>query len=117
MKQLEETNEEISLNKDEMKLQFKLTDIYIPPSTLVRPYVFKIENEPEIKPNSDEVVKVITPKLSSLIKLKINYGKTNNQNLKSYFLIENHVVLGATAMILNEFCHYLSNDLCLYICP
>jgi len=53
-----ETNEEISLNKDEMKLQFKLTDIYIPPSNfLVRPYVFKIENEPEIKPNTDEVVK------------------------------------------------------------
>ena len=100
-----ETNEEIGLNKDEMKLQFKLTDIYIPPSNfLVRPYVFKIENEPKIKPNSDEVVKVITPKLSSLIKLKINYGKTNNQKFKNpYFLIENHVVWGATAMILNEF--------------
>ena len=100
-----ETTEEIGLKNNKMKLQFKLTDIYIPPSNfLVRPYIFTIGDEPIIKPDPDEVVEVLTPELSSLIKLEIKHGQTNNQKIKNpYFLIENHIVWGATAMILNEF--------------
>ena len=100
-----ETNEEIGLNKDEMKLQFKLTDIYIPPSNfLVRPYIFTLKNEPLIKQDNIEVIKVLVPTLSTLIGLKIHYGFTDKQKIKNpYFIIENHIVWGAPAMILNEF--------------
>ena len=58
-----ETNEEIGLNRDEMKLQFKLTDIYIPTSNfLVRPYVFKIENEPKYPPSTPSYIKLYPTK-------------------------------------------------------
>ena len=88
-----------------MNFQFKLTDIYIPPSNfLVRPYIFIIENTPLLNPNRDEVVKVIKPKLTSLMNLNIHYGYINEKKIECpFFLIENHVVWGATAMILNEF--------------
>ena len=100
-----ETFEEIGIIKENMNFQFKLTDIYIPPSNfLVRPYIFIIENTPLLNPNRDEVIKVIKPKLTSLMNLNIQYGYINEKKIECpFFLIENHVVWGATAMILNEF--------------
>ena len=88
-----------------MNFQFKLTDIYIPPSNfLVSPYIFIIENTPLLNPNRYEVVKVIKPKLTSLLNLNIRYGYINEKKIECpFFLIENHIVWGATAMILNEF--------------
>lgn len=102
---IRETNEEIGIKKDNMIFQLKLTDIYIPPSNfLVRPYIFTLKNEPLIKQDNIEVIKVLAPTLSSLIGLKIHYGFTDKQKIKNpYFIIENHIVWGATAMILNEF--------------
>ena len=102
---IRETNEEIGLIENEMKLQFKLTNIYIPPSNfLVRPFVFKVKSVPVIIPNEKEVSDVLLPKLSEILELKIQYGPTVRMSQKNpYFLIKNHVVWGATAMILNEF--------------
>ena len=100
-----ETFEEIGIIKENMNFQFKLTDIYIPPSNFfVRPYIFTIDNTPLLNPNRHEVVKVIKPKLTSLMNLNIQYGFINEKKMESpFFLIENHIVWGATAMILNEF--------------
>ena len=100
-----ETFEEIGIIKENMNFQFKLTDIYIPPSNfLVRPYIFIIDNTPLLSPNRHEVVKVIKPKLTSLMNLNIHYGYINEKKIECpFFLIENHIVWGATAMILNEF--------------
>ena len=102
---IRETNEEIGLIENEMKLQFKLTNIYIPPSNfLVRPFVFKVKSVPVIIANEKEVSDVLLPKLSEILELKIQYGPTVRMSQKNpYFLIKNHVVWGATAMILNEF--------------
>lgn len=102
---IRETNEEIGLIRAEMKLQFKLTNIYIPPSNfLVRPFVFKIKSTPLIKADDKEVSDVLLPKLSEILDLTIHYGPTEKITQKNpYFLIKNHVVWGATAMILNEF--------------
>jgi 8-oxo-dGTP pyrophosphatase MutT (NUDIX family) len=102
---IRETNEEIGLIENEMKLQFKLTNIYIPPSNfLVRPFVFKVKSMPLIIPDEKEVSDVLLPKLSEILELKIQYGPTERMSHKNpYFLIKNHVVWGATAMILNEF--------------
>lgn len=100
-----ETFEEIGIIKENMNFQFKLTDIYIPPSNfLVSPFIFIIENTPLLNPNRYEVVKVIKPKLTSLLNLNIQYGYINEKKIECpFFLIENHIVWGATAMILNEF--------------
>ena len=88
-----------------MKFQFKLTNIYIPPSNfLVRPFVFKVKSVPVIIPDEKEVSDILLPKLSEILQLKIQYGPTERMSQKNpYFLIKNHVVWGATAMILNEF--------------
>ena len=100
-----ETFEEIGILKKNMNFQFKLTDIYIPPSNfLVRPYIFIVENTPLLKSNRNEVVKVIKPKLTSLMNLNIQNSYINEKKIDCpFFLIENHIVWGATAMILNEF--------------
>ena len=100
-----ETFEELGIKKENMNFQFKLTDIYIPPSNfLVRPYIFIVYDTPLLNPNHHEVVKVIKPNLKSLMKLNIQYGYINEKKIECpFFLIENHIVWGATAMILNEF--------------
>ena len=100
-----ETAEEIGLNQNEMKFQFKLTNIYIPPSNfLVRPYIFTINSTPKIIPNPKEVVKVLSPKVADILNLKIrNSSNKKPINNYPYFIIEDHIVWGATAMILNEF--------------
>ena len=100
-----ETFEELGIKKENMNFQFKLTDIYIPPSNfLVRPYIFIVYDTPLLNPNHHEVVKVIKPNLKSLMKLNIQYGYINEKKKECpFFLIENHIVWGATAMILNEF--------------
>tara|TARA_B100001057_G_scaffold241722_1_gene242056 strand:+ start:2351 stop:2962 length:612 start_codon:yes stop_codon:yes gene_type:complete len=100
-----ETHEEIGLNIDLMKFHFKLTKLYIPPSNfLVRPFVFTLKSEPLFSIDKKEVSKILYPKISDLLDMKIHYGPDKNMNENNpYFLIENHVVWGATAMILNEF--------------
>ena len=105
-----ETFEEVGIKKENMNFQFKLTDIYIPPSNfLVRPYIFIIEKTPLLNPNHHEVVEVIKPNLKSLMNLNIQYGYINEKKIECpFFLIENHIVWGATAMILNEFLSLLN---------
>ena len=100
-----ETFEELGIKKENMNFRLKLTDIYIPPSNfLVKPYIFIIERTPLLNHNRYEVIKVIKPKLKSLINLNVHYGYINEKKIESpFFFIENHIVWGATAMILNEF--------------
>ena len=81
-----ETFEEIGIIKENMNFQFKLTDIYIPPSNfLVRPYIFIVENTPLLNPNRNEVVKVIKPKLTSLMNLNIQNGYINEKKIDCPF--------------------------------
>jgi len=103
-----ETNEEISLNKDEMKLQFKLTDIYIPPSNFnVFPYVGITTSTPNFKGQPSEVESIIEIPLKDLLDdskrvfslVSTSYGPKVNVPA---FNFEGHIVWGATAMILME---------------
>ena len=100
-----ETFEEVGIQKEIMNFEFKLTDIYIPTSNfLVRPYIFTIEKTPLLNHNNREVVKLIKPNIKSLMNLNIQHFHINEKKIKCpFFLIENHIVWGATAMILNEF--------------
>ena len=109
-----ETNEEIGLNKDEMKLQFKLTDIYIPPSNfLVTPYLTFDNFYPNFKLDKREVADHIQLPLFKLLELEIEKRFLDEGPQKGIevpcFYYKNNLIWGATAMILSEFKIFLTS--------
>lgn len=110
---LRETEEEIGISRNEVKILGKLTDVFIPPSKmLVNPYVGMVDKDPVFYPDSREVEKVLEVPLLDLYKeevfkrKKITVGKYEKQP----FIIEVpcyelnlHTVWGATALMLCEF--------------
>ncbi len=110
---LRETEEEIGISRNEVKILGKLTDVYIPPSKmLVNPFVGMLENEPIFYPDSREVEKVLEVPLIDLYKEEVIKRKkiTVGKHEKQPFVIEVpcyelnlHTVWGATALMLCEF--------------
>ncbi len=104
---LRETEEEIGISKNDVKIVRQLSDTYIPPSNfMVTPFLGLIENTPNFKPNY-EVEKTIVIKLSDLLDDKnIANVVMNTSYMKNIevpcFKLNNHIVWGATAMILSE---------------
>ncbi|MBL4735677.1 MAG: CoA pyrophosphatase [Flavobacteriales bacterium] len=106
---LRETEEEIGVQRDQVKIIGALTDLYIPPSGFhVHPFIGYLEATPAFSPDTNEVSKIIETPLSMLMdeaivgrkkimvstnKLKVNYP---------YFDILGETVWGATAMMLSE---------------
>lgn len=105
---LRECFEEIGL-KDEVEILGKLSKLYIPVSGfLVEPFVglYKMQN-PNFLAHEKEVKKIIKFPLAHLLNEEtVKTGLVENRGkfkiTAPYFLIENHKVWGATAMILNE---------------
>lgn len=106
---IRESEEEVGLHKEHFELLGKLTPVFIPASNfLVQPYVFHYNAEPHFQPDRREVLEVFDYPLSKLLKddiieyidLEIDY-KTKIKNVP-HFKINNKIVWGATAMILNE---------------
>lgn len=111
---LRETEEEIGVPASDITILGGLTDLYIPVSNfLVNPYVGYYEGEPDFRPEKNEVAEIIQVPLSELLNDSIRKIKDldlpNGFTLENvpYFDIENHVVWGATSMILSEFIHVL----------
>lgn len=109
---LRETNEEIGIEKEKIQVIGKLTPLYIPVSKyLVHPYVGFIEKIPEFKINTKEVEVLLLLTLDDFLnphnkKRKWITIHTNLIPFKMYvpiFEIHQHIIWGATAMILNEF--------------
>ncbi len=109
---LREANEEIGIPENEVKILGKLTPLYIPVSNfLVHPYVGYLEKIPEFKVDIGEVETLLLFHLSDFLNPnnKTNHWVTVYKNwipLKIYvpvFNIHNHIIWGATAMIINEF--------------
>ncbi len=104
---IRETIEELGLLKKYIVIQKELTEIYIPPSNcIVKPYLCFYEKPPKFNPSSDEVAFIYNPLLEDLLRLKINKSKIligDQPKIVPSFQIENNVVWGATAMIINEF--------------
>lgn len=104
---LRETFEEVGVNTKEITIVREITDVYIPPSNfLVTPFIGIAQNTPVFK-NNHEVEELIEVPLTDL--LNDNSVTAKNQktfyaeNVKvPYFLFQNHVVWGATAMIISE---------------
>jgi 8-oxo-dGTP pyrophosphatase MutT (NUDIX family) len=105
---LRETEEEIGVEQTRVEVLGKLTDFHVLPSNfMVSPIVGILRESTTFKPDPFEVEKIIFGTLNDLMKKDavkqreiVAGGKY--RMMAPYFEIENEVVWGATAMILNE---------------
>ncbi len=104
---LRELEEEVDVPRNEVIVIRELSETYIPPSNfLVSPFIGYVHTKPKFTPN-EEVEEIIDVKLSDLLDDK---NLTSEIMETSYmkeidvpcFKLNNHIVWGATAMILSE---------------
>ncbi|OOG72787.1 CoA pyrophosphatase [Algoriphagus sp. A40] len=105
---LREAEEEVGINRREVQILGKLSDLYIPTSNfLVSPVIGFLEKRPDLIPEEKEVFRIIQTNLQFLLKPEVRKQKVLEFGpaLKldtPYFEIDGEVVWGATAMILSE---------------
>ena len=107
---LRELEEELGVEKHKIKPVGSLTDLFIPVSNFkVHPYVVYSDINVKFVPQPSEVQYILEIPLKDLLdQNKMKTGKIildNGMELNDipYFSLNDHVVWGATAMILNEF--------------
>jgi 8-oxo-dGTP pyrophosphatase MutT (NUDIX family) len=106
---LREGEEEIGVKQKDIRIIGKLSEFNVIPSNfLVTPVIAMIDYAPEFIPDQFEVEKVIQADLFELAKEDaIRESEILAAGLypmmAPHFLIENEIVWGATAMMLNEF--------------
>ena len=105
---LRETQEEIGLPIDKMEVVMPFTSIYISPSNfMVYPFLGICREEIEFVPDSKEVFEIIELPLTVFLnndlqihtEIDTSYAKTI---VTPAYKIDNHIVWGATAMMLSE---------------
>ncbi|MBF4516432.1 CoA pyrophosphatase [Flavobacterium sp. ANB] len=105
---LRETEEEVGVLSEKVEVIKEFSPMYIPPSNfLVHPFLGISKEELLFRPDVREVAGIIELPLSFFLNdeiiieatLSTSYG---NNILVPAFNIENHIVWGATAMILSE---------------
>ena len=105
---LRETQEEIGVLQEDIRVLKKLTQIYIPPSNFfVEPFIGICEKTPQFVLQQTEVEALIEVKISDLLddgiyctrRLSTSYA--TDIEVPAYIL-NTHVVWGATAMMLSE---------------
>lgn len=111
---LRETHEEIGVASDNIDVLGKLTDVYIPVSKfLVHPFIGVLTTEPEFVPEEREVKEIITFDLDLLTQDHIlqqrDIPTSAGVTFKNIpcFIIQEKVIWGATALMLNEIKHIL----------
>jgi len=113
---LRETEEEIGVNASSIEIIKPLTELYIPPSNfLVKPTLGKINFQPIFVKQDSEVESVIPVKLKDFMKASCitSHPITTSyalENIVPAYAICNHIVWGATAMMLSEL-RVVLNDL------
>jgi len=106
---LRETEEEMGVPKDDIQLLGALTKVYIPPSNfMVYPYVGYLNYRPIFIPEKREVETIIETPINklfdeSIVKSTEIILADGLKKETPYFDIDNHIVWGATALILEEF--------------
>lgn len=110
MTALRETEEEIGIQIKEQQILFPLTELYVPPSNFViYPFVSHLNEQPIFKRQESEVKAILEFSIADLLNKEFQKKYLyRNQSLNIQFetpsyQINNHVIWGATAMILSEF--------------
>ena len=104
---LRETFEEIGIPQSEIQLLREITDVYIPPSNfLVTPFIGILKNTPKFRQNY-EVEKIIEVTLTELLDDSLRFIKSEDsfhtkKGSIPYYNFGNHMIWGATAMIISE---------------
>lgn len=103
-----ETFEEVGVKASDIDVIMPFTQIYIPPSNfLVFPFLGVSLNEPEFRPSPDEVTELIQLPLdvflddSIVVETEIQTSYSQKVMVPA-FKVDEHIVWGATAMILSE---------------
>lgn len=103
-----ETFEEVGVKPSDIDIIMPFTQIYIPPSNfLVSPFLGLSMREPEFNPSPDEVTELIELSLdlflddSIVIETEIQTSYSQKVMVPA-FKVNEHIVWGATAMILSE---------------
>lgn len=105
---LRETEEEVGLPQNEINVVKKLTKLYIPPSNFwVQPFIGYVEQTPVFTKEDAEVEAILEVPLEefladkSVITQRIDTSYGTMLDVPAFYLSE-HVVWGATAMMLSE---------------
>ncbi|MEM6721792.1 MAG: CoA pyrophosphatase [Bacteroidota bacterium] len=105
---LRETEEEIGINSNSIEIIRKTTATYIPPSNfIVQPFIGILQETPTFIPQASEVENIIEVALADFLSEQAVIEKelTNSYMKKIQvpaFYLNDHVVWGATAMMLSE---------------
>ena len=108
---LREAREEIGIVPEELSILGTLTEFFVIPSNfLITPVIACSLAVPEFNPDPREVSRILTADLSELlregaIQRKEIIAAGSFRMNAPHFEIEREIVWGATAMMLNEFCH------------
>ena len=105
---LRETEEEVGVQMNKVKIIRQCSKIYIPPSNfLVTPYLGFSNENLQFIPNPEEVQRVLELPIHQLlddktiVQTKMTTSYATDIDVPA-FLVENFLIWGATAMILNE---------------
>ncbi len=104
---LREFEEEIGINRDRIQVIRKLSETYIPPSNfMVTPFLGYLDEKPDFQPN-EEVAEIIEVKVADLVDDNLVTSVTMETSYMKEievpcFNFSDHIVWGATAMILSE---------------
>ena len=106
---LREGEEEIGVRKESIKVIGRLSDFFVIPSNfLVTPIIGYVNHKPSFIPDPVEVVRIIQGDIANLlrddaVKEKEILAAGRFRMRAPHFEIEEEIVWGATAMMLNEF--------------
>lgn len=104
---LRETEEEIGVPASEIELIGGLSPLYIPPSNfLVNPFIGTLQKKTSFKIDNTEVQRIIKVDLNVLFHPSssvYHFVQSGNNRLKvPAFRVDDHIIWGATAMMLSE---------------
>jgi 8-oxo-dGTP pyrophosphatase MutT (NUDIX family) len=106
---LREAHEEIGIKMSDVTVLGRLSEFHVIPSNfLITPVVGAIEYKPEFIPDAYEVAKILNGTISDLVKddavIVTEILAAGQYRMQApHFKIEDEIVWGATAMMLNEF--------------
>lgn len=107
---IREAQEEVGISPLTTKKLGPLSQLYIPISNfIVYPFLSITEEEPQFRLQESEVEAIITPKVIDILDEKnlqyrdLKVAKNRVLPNVPHFYLENQIIWGATAMILNEF--------------